>query len=553
MKKQLSTLALSLLAAVLFSQTVNLGVLPAKTTGNFQATEVLNKWTDALDKFNRIAVVKRPADFAAADDAALLEEGKRNGAGYLLQVTFDPALPQARKHGEKHQSIDPKTLKVVKEWTDTVILYNHRVGAAVKLTDISTGGIVFSKKLSAVALDNFKFEHDNDMQKDPNLSLQTALGELEKKFLAAARSMFPVKIQLGNPLEQKENKCLEIVVQGGENWDLKKNDRLYVTGEQEEVEANGKKLAHSNMIARLKVKDVKAASADCKVKQGSIKLGEALKSGKPLQVVSTVLGEGDDRRPIVGLLDFKFMTTMSSDHRGRIEQGIEEMFLESSMFRLVERQNLEALLKERTAQKKAEYVDAESLAEQGKALGAQYMVEGKVLNANLLEYTVPDTGKVKVNEGRPYKMFTSDLTLHIRMVDVATGKIVVEQQLTGTDQYDRFMNGKVFRNYMESVESSVANLKKNFLKAARTWLPLEGVTIVEILEEKKEKVDRVLLNGGLFNGIRDNDALKVVQVVYEEVDGQKLKREVEVADLWVKEVDEEYFSECSVRKGEKKI
>ncbi|MFN0212675.1 MAG: hypothetical protein ACKVT2_00345 [Saprospiraceae bacterium] len=144
--------------------------------------------------------------------------------------------------------------------------------------------------------------------------------------------------------------------------------------------------------------------------------------------------------------------------------------------------------------------------------------------------------------------------INVSLVSVKTGEIAFANAygLYGEgsipynkDKYDRVRSEEMaFRNLASTVAGYVwGDIQKNLTPRFQ---------VLTIMETGKNGAETLLVSGGSRSGFSDNMKVELVEIVTEEVDGQKIDRDVVIGDLKITEVRPE-TSVCSVKNGGKEI
>ena len=224
--------------------------------------------------------------------------------------------------------------------------------------------------------------------------------------------------------------------------------------------------------------------------------------------------------------DYQKETTM-------VAEELSNAFLKTNRFNIVDRSR-----KERELQKTEDFMDGNFIA-QSKNIGAKYLI-----SSILSDYT---------NDGS-----SCQFLLALKVIDVETGQIVASENL-------RPKSGG-FGNALLSSLASVAlerdvNLtseEKIFKKALDKMSPqieqfvIKSFPVEFIIVDEPEK-GKLLVSGGSGNGVKKGVTLRVYEEVIMNVNGKELKRKKDIAELKVEKVEDENFSICSVKSGEKEL
>lgn len=215
---------------------------------------------------------------------------------------------------------------------------------------------------------------------------------------------------------------------------------------------------------------------------------------------------------IRGLLDLD--RKHSGDYNTvKSSQGIvSNVFLRDERFTVIDRSNSSAISKELNRQKSESYMDG-YVVEQGKQMGAQYMIKGNYI--------------------------PNERELHVSVFEVASGKslgleiIKLKRNLLGTTKFN------------EEVDIQVEDLKQ------RIW-PVDFV-FHEVVEENKKEVKKVLIVSMTTTFLEKDDKVNLVIKSEENVAGKLLVRSKLISECKVDYVENENFYILKVKKGKKEL
>ncbi len=180
-------------------------------------------------------------------------------------------------------------------------------------------------------------------------------------------------------------------------------------------------------------------------------------------------------------------------------------------FLMVERKNLNLILNEKELQKSEDFLDG-YVVEQGKSIGADYLVSGMML-----------FGKKKIS--------LSIFSVKDR-VTVASAVVSAKSNiLTG---------GKLKSEVVEAVQEMKAKVFPRLIQVVR---PLKA----------GKTVKKLLIAAGLNSNLKEKQSLSIYYFKEEEFNGEKLTREVTIGKGKIVEVEGENFSILSVKKGGSEI
>lgn len=199
--------------------------------------------------------------------------------------------------------------------------------------------------------------------------------------------------------------------------------------------------------------------------------------------------------------------------------SVSKFLLTYGRFAVVERGTTRELEAERRLQKSESFIDGK-VVEQGRAIGAEYILNGHV----------------SVRTGKLFLTITSladNTTVEAGECDIKNNILYGEGNLVGM-----------------STSRKVARLLPPMLER---WLAKEKFTLVRSLEDDDDETKKVLVAAGTAKGIKKGAKLEVFYTVKETVDDEELERFVSVGELKVDTVENANFSTAKVRDGEKEI
>lgn len=193
--------------------------------------------------------------------------------------------------------------------------------------------------------------------------------------------------------------------------------------------------------------------------------------------------------------------------------------LASGRFSVVDRDAIKELESERQLQKSESFIDGK-VVEQGRAVGAEYILTGKM------------NGK------------TGLLSLEITSVETA-----VKVEGGECNLKEGFISGGT------GLPSgyTTSKVRKTMSEILGRWLAKDRYTIVRALEEDEKSVDKVLMAAGSTRGIRKDMVLEVFYTTSEVVDSLEIERDIQVAEMKVEKVENGNFSILKEKKGKKEL
>ncbi|WP_422103810.1 CsgG/HfaB family protein [Winogradskyella sp.] len=238
-------------------------------------------------------------------------------------------------------------------------------------------------------------------------------------------------------------------------------------------------------------------------------------------------------KPTIAMLSFK----ASNPEEDYIEaelafQKVKTLLVQTNRFTIVDRESLGIIDIEQGIQSELTSINAE-VVRQGRILGAEYIINGRLVS---VEY--------KVIAGELYRPI---FTLILEVLDVETSEVINSEEFK-TGILDPNPGGvtksEAFSSALKAKEKKIL---KNFINK---FLP-EKVSIVTI-EENKGKTE-ALINTGSDSGTKKNYRFVVYKVSEIVVDGDKIKREQQISQLKVVEVQGTKLSLARVVKGEDEL
>jgi curli biogenesis system outer membrane secretion channel CsgG len=268
------------------------------------------------------------------------------------------------------------------------------------------------------------------------------------------------------------------------------------------------------------------------------------------------LAQSNEDKKIVAITPFSSAQTISSKaYSSSATEVVVSAFVNSNRFTVVDRTSFDALMTEENLQKGESFIDG-IVVEQGKKLGAQYIVTGNLTNASAepVYTTVADkqiidkqTGKVTTTTRQELSGYRAQVAFSIKILDVETGKILGSGVIS-----NRSGNMWIFQNVYgsegEAISMAIKNSQKEVLKFIDKQFPVQ-MTILEISESTKTKAKKVVVTAGRNAGLSEKQDLKVYEVTQVTINGQVIERNKPIAEIRIISVDDDNFSTCVVRDG----
>lgn len=159
--------------------------------------------------------------------------------------------------------------------------------------------------------------------------------------------------------------------------------------------------------------------------------------------LASPVAAGPPTRPTVAVMDFECATPTGSwspdDLRRGVAARLVDTLVEDGRLRLIERSAVEAVLSEQDlAASNLASPDAATLARIGKALGVRYVVAGTITEFSASDRRFGDgtagavaRGMLGPVGGLSFRKAKQEISLTARMIDTATGDVVVSTRGTG--------------------------------------------------------------------------------------------------------------------------
>lgn len=219
-----------------------------------------------------------------------------------------------------------------------------------------------------------------------------------------------------------------------------------------------------------------------------------------------------------------------------------DVIAKSNRATVADRTKLQHLAKEREIEKGEDFLSSGNLVEEGKLLGAQYVLAGNVDSA--------DVTANRDSSGQTAS-YAATVVLSLKVIDIETGAVA------GSDKYEvsSGAGGGVFgamlsfaKSPQDAIRKALGDLPKFMAPFVMRTFTL-SFSLAEISESQGDAATKVLLAGGSGAGLKRGDVLKVVEIATLEVEGKPLVRKKDVGDLVVENVEDENFSTCTVSRG----
>ena len=247
------------------------------------------------------------------------------------------------------------------------------------------------------------------------------------------------------------------------------------------------------------------------------------------------------QKQTVGILNFNYVKGAASYQTvSAIQESVSNAFVKTKRFNIVDRAKIDAIMNEKDLQSTEDFMDGKFVA-QSASLGAEYLVSSMVSSANA------DRMQTTTNDGRVITTYKCKMSIQLKIIDVASTQIVTSETIEPKA-------GSAFGGLMgygaKTPEKAIANAMKDIEKDIDKFVATNFPLTVSIAEVNKKEM---LIAAGSDFGIQKKDKFKVVEITQREVDGKILTRKKEIGEIVVTDVEDENFSKCSIKKGDKDI
>lgn len=246
----------------------------------------------------------------------------------------------------------------------------------------------------------------------------------------------------------------------------------------------------------------------------------------------------------VGILPFSYVSSSASyENVISIQEAVTNSFVKTKRFMIVDRSKMDALKKEKELQKGEDFMDG-SVIDQGKSLGAQFLISGHVVSAQAQEMRADDgNGNVEIT-------YKAKLVISLKVIDIETGQVTNSETIepkAGSSLLG--MIGMGASSPQVAIDKSMNSIQDKIDAFVKNNFPVV-FSIAEIQEkDSKGAATKILIAGGSDFGLTKGTKLKIIEVVDVNVAGKKIKRKKDIGEIKILKVEDENFSICEVRSG----
>jgi curli biogenesis system outer membrane secretion channel CsgG len=246
----------------------------------------------------------------------------------------------------------------------------------------------------------------------------------------------------------------------------------------------------------------------------------------------------------VGILPFSYVSSSANyENVTSIQEVVTNSFVKTKRFTIVDRSKMDALKKEKELQKTEDFMDG-SVVEQGKSLGAQFLISGHIVSAKAEEMKADDgKGNIEIT-------YKAKLVISLKIIDIETGQVTTSETIepkAGSTLMG--MIGLGASSPQNAIEKAMKSIQEKVDFFVENNFPVV-FSVVEIQEkDNKGGATKILIAGGSDFGLSKGNKMKIVEIVEMTVGGKKIKRKKEIGEIKILKVEDENFSICEVRSG----
>jgi len=235
-------------------------------------------------------------------------------------------------------------------------------------------------------------------------------------------------------------------------------------------------------------------------------------------------------KDVVGVA--KFTSEVNSPFVDAVAEKVVQVVTNTKRFVVVDRTSYDKIKEELEFQKSEAFLDSKNTVKQDVALAAHYMIIGHLVKLNIYSMKNPDGS---INGYKASAAFT------LKVNDVETGMVTEATSFQTSYSPLALSKEQAVNQALQSVEEP---LNAYFSKTFPVY-----TKILRIQDSKKDAATKVLIDGGINQGIKIGDNL-VVETI-EMLGGKPYP--TEIGTIKVEKTSGSDFSECIVLKGGKEI
>ncbi len=243
----------------------------------------------------------------------------------------------------------------------------------------------------------------------------------------------------------------------------------------------------------------------------------------------------------VAVLPFTCNSAKSTAYVQAVENLVEETFATDHRVVLLERNAVDAVVREREYQKSEDFIDGE-IVEQGKAIGAEYLVEGHYNNkVDHLTLKVFNAGDASLMGTRVITSSSKEKEPSGKLLKALTKLTNAVDKLNGTSSSSRRRSPNSYQ-----IQEGVETLMTDCFSEAFIY-------VIRPMDASKSKAKELLIAGGTKMGLKKNAIVEVQAIVLEDVNGTQVERMEAIAWGRIDKVESDVFSVLKLEKGAKEV
>jgi TolB-like protein len=245
---------------------------------------------------------------------------------------------------------------------------------------------------------------------------------------------------------------------------------------------------------------------------------------------------------LIGILPFTYSSGGASfQDVNSISEGVVTSFVKTKRFGIVDRSKLDEVSAEKQLQKSADFVDG-TVAEQGKSMGAQFLISGHVNSATKTEEYKTRTKLDGTTER--YLAIDAQVNFTCKVIDVATGQVI---------NSENFKNQPGLLSLASNKEEAFNNALKSLGKSIDKWVSKNFPLIFDLVDvqtkDKKGNPSELLIGAGSDSGVSKGDKISIIEVSTVTVGGAAKTRNKEIGVAKISKIEDGSFSICVVTEG----
>lgn len=269
----------------------------------------------------------------------------------------------------------------------------------------------------------------------------------------------------------------------------------------------------------------------------------------------TVAAQENSGNYVIGLLPATASDINAKKYCDRVEGAIASIFTGKKRFTVVDRTKFDQLAQERNLQKQEEFLDG-LVVEQGKSLGAQYLIQGNIsqLNAQSVQITKYKTmGSYPNTYQQKYYVpgYNVTLIINLQTIDVATGQAKSARTINASRTWETTSAEDAINASLQLFQNPTG--REGTLKDwANDMFPVDMKVLKVEEADNKGRPKKVLIKGGedmdLHRGAVSGSKLQVYINDVMMIDGKEYTRPLPIGEIVVFEPQGE-FTVCKVKDG----